>query len=393
VPHHVYLDNAATTPLRAEALDAMLPYLEARFGNPSGLYALGREAQDAIDGARASVASVLDVRPGEVLFTSGGTESVNAALFGGAIAQKLAGAGDQIIVSAIEHHAVLHTCHLLEKLGFEVSYLPVDRHGVVETEALERELGERTALVSVMAANNETGTLQPTEGIAGVVAAAGRRLGKHIVLHSDAVQAAGWLDLKDLCRQVDTLSLSAHKFGGPKGSGVLYLRRATPFLPLLQGGGQERQKRAGTENVAGIVGTGVALTLAQGERREASARVSALRDRLQAGILSALPDARVNGHPGARLPGHLNVSFPGTESDSTLAALDAAGVAASSGSACSSSTWEPSHVLLAMGVPIHDAVAAVRFSLGHDSRDSDIDHVLEVLPTALSLTPGAHALA
>jgi cysteine desulfurase len=382
--HHVYLDNAATTPLRPEAREAMLPYLDSQYGNPSGLYALGRQAQAAIDRARETVASVMDVRPGEVIFTSGGTESVNAALFGGGMAQKLAGAGDHIVVSAIEHHAVLHACHQLEKFGFEVSYLPVHPDGTVELAGLAALLEERTALVSVMAANNESGVLQPLDQVGALVREASSRLGKHILLHSDAVQAAGWLDLQPLCREVDMLSLSAHKFGGPKGAGVLYLRRATPFLPLLQGGGQERQKRAGTENVPGIVGAGVALELAQADRGAACARVARLRDRLQAGILRVSPSSTVNGRLSARLPGHLNVSFPGTESDAILASLDEAGVAASSGSACSSSTWEPSHVLMAMGVPIHDAVAAVRFSLGHQSSDADVDHVLGVLPEAIS---------
>jgi cysteine desulfurase len=382
----IYLDHAATTPLRREALAAMLPYLQERFGNPSGLYRVGREAQQAIDSARETIAGCLGARPSEVLFTSGGTESINSALIGIAYAMRRAGAGDHVITTAIEHHAGLHAAQHLEELGFDVTYLGCDASGRVSVDEFREALRPETVLTSVMLANNEVGTLQPVADIAALLRAVSQDYGRRVMLHTDAVQAPGWLALDVATLGVDALSLSAHKFGGPKGSGVLYLRRATPFRPLLSGGGQEMQKRAGTENVAGAVGTAVALRLACEDIAARRTRVRALRDRLRDGILAAVPGSRPNGCQVDCLPNNLNIAFDGVESDVLLERLDERGVAVSSGSACSNSTWEPSHVLLAMGVPIRQAVGSLRFSLGESTSESDIDDVLAILPDEVVAT-------
>ena len=375
-----YLDHAATTPLHPKALAAMLPFLGERFGNPSGLYAFGREAQAAVDGARATVATCLNARPSEVLFTSGGTESINSALVGIAYAMRRAGAGNHIITSAIEHHAGLHAVQFLEELGFEITYLGCGDSGHVSAEEFAAALRPQTVLASVMLANNEVGAVQPIADIAEAIREYAARRSHRVMLHTDAVQAPGWLPLDVHALGIDALSLSSHKFGGPKGSGVLFLRRATPFQPLLHGGGQEMQKRAGTENVAGIVGTGVALELSLQGQAKRCVRVRAMRDRLRDGILARIPAATVNGCQVDCLPNNLNIAFDGIESDALVAGLDERGIAASSGSACSSSTWEPSHVLMAMGVPIRRAVGSVRFSLGESTTDDDIEAVLAVLP-------------
>ena len=376
----IYFDHAATTPLHPRVLEAMQPYLKERFGNPSGTYALAREAQRALDQARRSVADVLGCRSTEVVFTSGGSESINTALKGVAFAQKKARVGDHVVTTAVEHHAVLHTCEYLEKFGFEVTYVPVDRHGLVDTDEIIRAVNERTVLVSVMAANNEVGTIEPVAEIARALRERGRALGRRIPLHSDAVQAPGMLDLNVEVLGVDLLSLSAHKFYGPKGAGVLYLRRGTPFLPQQSGGGQERQRRAGTEDVAAIVGTGLALRLAE-EGREANSRACrVLRDRLAEGILTRIPGSQLNGHPERRLANNVNVSFRGVEGEALLARLDEVGIAASSGAACGSSTWEPSHVLIAMGLPLEMAVGSLRLTLGPSNTEAEVDYLLSVLP-------------
>ena len=376
----IYFDHAATTPLHPRVLEAMQPYLKERFGNPSGTYALAREAQRALDQARRSVADVLGCRSTEVVFTSGGSESINTALKGVAFAQKKARVGDHVVTTAVEHHAVLHTCEYLEKFGFEVTYVPVDRHGLVDTDEIVRAVNERTVLVSVMAANNEVGTIEPVAEIARALRERGRALGRRIPLHSDAVQAPGMLDLNVEVLGVDLLSLSAHKFYGPKGAGVLYLRRGTPFLPQQSGGGQERQRRAGTEDVAAIVGTGLALRLAE-EGREANSRACrVLRDRLAEGILTRIPGSQLNGHPERRLANNVNVSFRGVEGEALLAHLDEVGIAASSGAACGSSTWEPSHVLIAMGLPLEMAVGSLRLTLGPSNTEAEVDYLLSVLP-------------
>jgi len=376
----IYFDHAATTPLRPEAREAMLPLLGGQFGNPSGLYSIGREAQRVVDSGRERVARCLNARPSEVLFTSGGTESINAALIGIAYAMRRAGAGNHVITTAIEHHAGLHTAQYLEELGFEVTYLGCDSHGRVRVDDVEAALRPGTVLASVMLANNEVGTIQPVAEIAQLLRAHARDQHHRVLVHSDAVQAAGWLELDMEALGVDALSLSAHKFGGPKGTGVLYLRRATPFRQLLHGGGQEMQKRAGTENVAGIAGTAVALELSQAGVAVRARRVRALRERLRAGIVATLPRTQVNGCQENCLPNNLNVSFDGVESDVLVSALDRAGIACSSGSACSNSTWEPSHVLMAMGVPIRRAVGSVRFSLGEETTEAEVDRVIEILP-------------
>lgn len=376
----IYLDHAATTAMRPEARAAMLPFLDGMYGNPSGLYAAGRAAQAAVDEARARVAEALGARPPEVLFTSGGTESINAAVIGIATAMRRAGAGNHVITTSIEHHAGLHAAQYLEGQGFEVTYLGCDAHGRVSVAELAAALRAETVLVSVMLANNEVGTVQPVAAIAAVLQEFAREHGHRVMLHSDAVQAPGWIPLDVRALGVDALSLSAHKFGGAKGSGVLYLRRATPFLPLLQGGGQEMQKRAGTENVAGIVAAGVALEAASKGIGERAARVRGLRDQLRDGILAAVPGSATNGCQEDCLPNNLNIAFHGLESDLLVAALDARGIAVSSGSACSNSTWEPSHVLMAMGVPIRQAAGSIRFSLGESTTEAEIAEVLTVLP-------------
>ena len=376
----IYLDHAATTRLHPLAREAMLPFLDGRFGNPSGLYEAGRDAQSAVDGARRTVAECLGARPSEILFTSGGTESINTAMLGIAYAMRRAGAGNHVITTAIEHHAGLHTAQALEELGFEITYVGCGPDGHVALAELESALRPETVLVSVMLANNEVGAVQPVEGVAETLRKYSRQKRHRVLLHTDAVQAPGWRTLDVDALGVDALSLSAHKFGGPKGTGVLFLRRATPFHPLLHGGGQEMQKRAGTENVAGIAGTAAALGEASRGIEERARRVGRLRALLRDGILERIPGALVNGCQVNCLPNNLNVSFGGIESDVLVAGLDARGIAASSGSACSNSTWEPSHVLMAMGVPIRQAVGSVRFSLGESTTEDEIAQVLDVLP-------------
>lgn len=387
----IYLDHAATSPLRPESLEAMLPFLGARFGNPSGLYGIGRDAQQAVDQARATVAGCLGARPSEVLFTSGGTESINSAMLGIAYAVRRAGGGNHVITTAIEHHAGLHAAQQLEELGFDVTLLGCDARGMVPVEEFQRALRPGTVLASVMLANNEVGTMQPIAELAGVLREFAVRAGHRVMFHTDAVQAASWTGIDVDRLGIDALSLSAHKFGGPKGTGVLYLRRATPYRPLLHGGGQEMQKRAGTENVAGIAGAATALQLAATGVSERATRVGALRDRLRDGVLTTVPEAQVNGCQENCLPNNLNMSFVGTESDELVRRLDARGVAVSSGSACSNSTWEPSHVLMAMGVPMRRAVASLRFSLGETTTEADIEAALAILPEEVAAAREAAA--
>jgi cysteine desulfurase len=379
-----YFDHAATTPLHPKALEAMLPYLNDRFGNPSGAYALGRQAARALDEARRTVAEVLACRPREVVFTGAGTESINLAIKGVAFAQKLAGLGNHIVTSAAEHHAVLHSCEYLERFGFETTYVPVDRFGMVSPQAVADALTDRTVLVSVMLANNEVGTINPVAEVAAAVRDRGNKLRRRIPVHTDAVQAANALDLSVQALGVDLLSLSSHKFYGPKGAGVLCIRGGTPLLPLQSGGGQERQRRAGTENVAVNVGTAAALRLAREIRAEYSTLSRRLRDRIVEGLRAAVPAATLNGHPDQRLPNNAHFTFEGAESDDMLAGLDRRGVAASAGSACTSATWEPSHVLVAMGIPLTRAVAALRLTVGSDNTDEDVDYLLSVLPQVVA---------
>lgn len=385
----IYLDHAATTPLHPAARAAMLPFLDGQYGNPSGLYALGRAAQAAVDDARRRVAGCLGARAPEILFTSGGSESINTAMFGIAYALRRAGSGNHVITSAIEHHAGLHAAQFLEELGFEVTYIGCDQAGRIDIDELARALRQETVLVSVMLVNNEVGTVQPVDEIAGLLRDYRKRHGQHrILLHSDAVQAPGWMPLDVEALGVDALSLSSHKFGGPKGTGILYLRRGTPFRQLIHGGGQESQKRAGTENVAGIVGTAAALEIAQSGIEDRARRVGRLRERLRDGIVAATPGAQVNGCQVRCSPNNLNISFEDIESDALVARLDGAGIAASSGSACSNSTWEPSHVLMAMGVPIRRAVASVRFSLGASTTEREIDEAVRIIPAEVARLRG-----
>jgi cysteine desulfurase len=389
----IYLDYAATTPLRAEVRDAMTPFLDERFGNPSATYAAARVARDAVDAARETVAALLGARPQEIIFTSGGTESINAAIKGVAFAQQLARVGNHIVTSSIEHHAVLHSCQYLEKFGFEVTYLRVNRDGIVDPEAAARAVDERTVLVSVMLANNETGVVQPVAGIARAVRERAKSIGREVPVHTDAVQGANAFDLNVDALGVDLLSLSSHKFGGPKGAGILYLRRGTPFLAQQTGGGQERQRRAGTENVAGIVGTARAFELAQANREAYSATCRATRDRLIDGISARLPDATLNGDRERRVPNNANVSFPGADARILLRLLDEAGFAASAGSACNEETLEPSHVLLAMDVPLNRAAGTLRFTVSPATSADDIDRLLGALPDIVERSSASAGVA
>ena len=380
----IYLDHAATTRLHPRALDAMLPFLGEGFGNPSGAYALGKQAGRAVDEARRTVAEVLGCPAREVVFTGAGTESINAAIKGVAFAQKFAGVGDHIVTSSIEHHAVLHSCQYLERFGFQTTYVPVDSHGLIDPDEVARAITDRTVLVSVMLANNEVGTVQPIAEIARAVRQRARALRRPVPLHTDAVQGANALDLGVGGLAVDLLSLSAHKFCGPKGTGILYMRRGTPFLAQQSGGGQEGHRRAGTENVAGIAGTAVALRLAQEGRDEYERTCRSLAGRLTEGVLASVPAATLNGHPERRLPNNAHFSFEGAESDTILSGLDRLGIAASAGSACTSATWEPSHVLVAMGLPLSKAVAALRLTVGPENREAELDYTLSVLPEVVA---------
>ena len=373
----VYLDHAGTTPTDPVVLEAMLPYFSHLYGNPSSIHTVGQEARYALDTARERVAQVLRSRTSEVVFTSGGTESDNAAILGAATA--LQETGNHVITSSVEHHAVLHSCQFLENLGFDVTYLSVDDYGVIQPEAVANAITEKTTLVSVMYANNEIGSINPVSDISAAVKQRARELGRTIVMHTDAVQAAGFLDLNVRALGVDMLSLSGHKFYGPKGTGVLFLRRGTPFLPLLLGGGQERERRSGTENIAGIVGLSVALELADAARGETSAHCAALRDRIIREVTAQVPNSQLNGHPIERLPNNANFSFEGVEGEAILLGLDVAGIAASSGSACSSGSLEPSHVLLALGQSAELARGSLRITLGKENTDEEVSYLLKVL--------------
>ena len=366
----VYMDYAATTPVRPEVLEAMAPYFSERFGNPSSLYALAREAKEAVEEARGRVAAAIGADPGEIFFTAGGTEADNWAIKGTA----LRGKGDHIVTSAIEHHAVIHPCRALERQGYRVTYLPVDEFGRVDPADAEDAIADETILVSVMAANNEIGTIQPIRAIADIAHDHG------VPFHTDAVQAIGAypVDVDDM--GADLLALSAHKFGGPKGAGALYIRRGTRIGTFMDGGAQERGRRAGTENVPGIVGLGRAIEVATADIEGHSRRLAAMRDRLIQGILDDIPDTRLNGHPVERLANNVSVAFRYVEGESILLLLDALGIAASTGSACTSASLEPSHVLTACGLPHEEAHGSLRLTLGSRNTEEDVDYVLSVLP-------------
>ena len=372
----VYADNAATTKLSPAVLEAMMPYLTEEYGNPSSLYRFGNHAKRAIEQARKEVADVLGAEPFEILFTGGGTEADNWVK---EIMRSLKARGkNHFITSAVEHHALLHSAQRLQKEGFEVTFIPVDREGQIDPEQVRAAIRPETGLVSIMFANNEIGTIYPIKEIGAICRQA------RVLFHTDAVQAAGHLPINVKEMNIDLLSLSAHKFHGPKGVGAFYCRRGIPLPSLIDGGAQERSKRAGTENVAGIVGLGAALRLANEEMSEASARVSAMRDRLIDGILQTVPMCRLNGPRHNRLPGNCNISFLGIEGESLLLRLDLAGIAASSGSACASSSLDPSHVLLAIGLPHEVAHGSVRLSLSDYNTEEDVDYILEKLPEIVS---------
>jgi len=368
----VYLDHSATTPVHPQVLEAMLPYYQDEYGNASSLHRLGRNARLALDQAREKVAAALNARSDDIYFTSGGTEGDNLAIKGTAFA--LEGKGRHIITSQIEHEAVLNTCHYLQKNGFEVTYLPVDRQGLVQLDDLEKAITDKTILISIMHANNEVGTIQP---IAEIGALARER---EIVFHTDAVQTVGKIpvDVQDL--QIDLLALSSHKFYGPKGVGAIYMRRGVKISPLAHGGHHENWKRAGTENVPGIVGLAAALEICVAEMKETAQKEAQLRDALQKGIQEKIEAVRINGHPDRRLPGSLSVCFEALEGEALILSLDLKGIAASTGSACSSGSLEPSHVLKAMDVPIEIAHGSARFTLGRDNTREEIDFVVEILP-------------
>jgi len=368
----IYLDYAATTPTHPDVLKAMLPYFTEAFGNPSSIYSYGQEAKGAIEEARTKVASLIGARDEEIVFTGGGTEADNFALKGVAFANE--NRGNHIITSPIEHHAVIETCKYLERRGFSVTYLPVDEYGMVDPDDVRRAITDKTVLISVMLANNEMGTIEPIAEIGKIAKEAG------VYFHTDAVQAVGRIPMDVNELGVDLLSISAHKFYGPKGIGALYIRKGTKVVSFMHGGGQERRRRASTENVPGIVGFGKAAELARQEINEEVGRLTHLRDKLITGLLERIDRTRLNGHPAKRLPNSVNVSIDFVEGESMLLNLDLEGICASTGSACSSGSLEASHVLLAMGLSHEQAHGSLRFTLGKWTADEEIERVLEVLP-------------
>jgi len=378
-PDRVYLDHAATTPLDRRVLAAMLPVYEGVWGNASSIYAEGRQARQVLEAARRDVAAVLGSRSNDIVFTSGGSESDNTAIRGAAYASTRR--GKHIITTQIEHHAVLHTFEQLEREGFEATYLPVDREGFVSVDDLRAALRPDTTVVSIMYANNEVGTVEPIAELAAAVKA----FDHHIVFHTDAVQAAGALDLNVDTLSVDLMSLAAHKIYGPKGVGVLYIRPRTPFVGQMLGGSQERNRRAGTENLAGAVGMAKALQLAEAERDTNTAHLTELRDYLATELPTRMPGVRLTGASdmSKRLPNSFSCCLEGVEGEAVLIQLDLNGISCSSGSACTTGSLEPSHVLTAMGVPPDIARASLRITLGHANTRADIDRLLTILPTAV----------
>ena len=374
----VYLDHAATTPPDPRVLGAMWPVFSRDWGNPSSIYLEGQTAHRWLDEARARCAKLLAVEPSEVIFTSGGTESDNAAIRGAALAQRERGRGDHIVTSQVEHHAVLHTVEQLEREGFRATYLPVDADGCVDLAALEEAIGPETTVLSLMAANNEVGTLQPV----AEAAALAKARNPNVVVHTDAVQAAGSIDITPEALGVDLLSMASHKLYGVKGTGLLYVRRGTPWQPQILGGTQERERRAGTENVAGAFGLATAMELAWTEREERVGHYRRLRDKLLFELPERVPDTVVTGpaDPDRRLPNNFSCCFRNVEGESVLLALDMIEVAASSGSACTTGSLEPSHVLTAMGIDDDLAHASLRLTVGKGNTEAQMDYVLEQLP-------------
>jgi len=369
----IYMDHAATTSTDVEVVKAMEPYFSLKYGNPNSIHSFGQETREAVEEAREKISHLIGANPSEIVFTAGGTEADNDAIKGVAWANQKK--GNHIITSKIEHHAVLHSCQFLEKQGFEITYLPVDKFGLIDPEDVKKAMTDKTILVTIMHANNEIGTIEPVKEIGKVVKKAG------VYFHTDSVQTTGHIpiDVNDL--GVDMLSMSGHKFYGPNGVGALYLRKGTKLISLIDGGAQEKNRRAGTENVAGIVGLGKAAELAEKRlTRGAEHRVVKLRDKLIKGIMGKIENVRLNGHPTNRLPGNANFCFEFIEGESMLLRLDMEGIAASSGSACSSGSLKASHVLLAIGLLPEIAHGSLRLTLGKDSTEKEIDYVIDILP-------------
>ncbi|WOF17260.1 cysteine desulfurase NifS [Methanoplanus sp. FWC-SCC4] len=367
----VYMDYAATTPTRPEVAAVMTEFMTEHFGNPSSLYDIAKTSKEAVTKAREQVASAINAKPKEIYFTSGGTESDNWAIKGTAFANQEK--GKHIITSSIEHHAVSRACEWLEKQGFEITYLPVDRYGVVNPKDVEAAIRDDTILITIMFANNEIGTIEPIAEIGKIAREKG------VLFHTDAVQAVGHVPIDVEAMNIDMLSMSGHKFYGPKGTGALYIGRKVKIDPLMHGGDQERRRRAGTENVPGIVGLGLAIELAVAEMNESSSRISAMRDRLIENLLK-VPASHLNGHPEDRLPNNVNIVFEYIEGESILLMLNRKGIAASTGSACNSASLEPSHVLTACGIPAEIVHGSLRLTLGDQNTEDDVDYVLGIIP-------------
>jgi cysteine desulfurase len=372
----IYLDHAATTPTHPEVVKAMLPYFTEVFGNPSSIHSYGQEAKGAIEEARAKVAELIGARSEEIIFTGGGTEADNFAVKGIAYANEHK--GNHIITTAVEHHAVMETCKFLERRGFGITYLPVDKYGLVAPDSVKKAITDKTILISVIHANNEVGTIEPVEEVGKIAREAG------VYFHTDAVQTVGHIPVSVDELKVDLLSISAHKFYGPKGVGALYVRKGARLVSLMHGGEQERRYRAGTENVPAIVGLGKAVELAGQEMGKEAERLAYLRDKLIKGLGEKIDHIRLNGHPTRRLPNNVNVSVDFVEGESMLLNLDLEGICASTGSACSSSSLEPSHVLLALGLPPEQVHCSLRFTLGRGNTEEDIERVLDVLPRVVA---------
>jgi cysteine desulfurase len=368
----IYLDHAATTPTRPEVVKAMLPFFTNDFGNPSSIYSYGREAKGTVEEARTKVAEFIGARSEEIIFTSGGTEADNYALKGVAYSNERK--KNHIITTSIEHHAVLEVCKFLERRGFRITYLPVDKYGLVDPDDARKAITDKTVLISVMHANNEVGTIEPVQEIGKIAREAG------VYFHSDTVQTVGHIPVNVDELKVDLLSISGHKFYGPKGVGALYVRKGTKLVSFMHGGGQEKRRRAGTENVAAIVGLGKAVELTGREMTKEAGRLVYLRDKLIKGLGKKIDHIHLNGHPTRRLPNNVNVSVDFVEGESMILNLDLEGICASTGSACSSASLEPSHVLMALGLPAEQAHGSLRFSLGRENTEADVERVLEVLP-------------
>lgn len=369
---NIYFDNAATTKVRPEVVDEMVKYFSEDYGNPSSVYKIARENKKAVEASRSKIANAINADANEIYFTAGGSESDNWAIKG--IADSYSDKGKHIITTAIEHHAVLHTCEYLESKGFEVTYLPVDEFGIIRIEDLKNAIREDTILITIMFANNEIGSIQPIEEIGQIAKE------KNIIFHTDAVQAVGHVPIDVKALGIDLLSMSSHKFYGPKGIGALYIKKGIKIKPLIHGGAQERNRRAGTENVPGIVGMGTALELLNNDMKNENKKLIHLRDKLINNILKEIPYSRLNGHREKRLPGNVNISFEFVEGESILLLLDMAGIYASSGSACTSGSLDPSHVLLAIGLPHEKAHGSLRMSLGMFNTEEEVDYLLKELP-------------